>query len=232
VTYKGLAMVNDTMQKYAETELEKQLLDAVTDETRFPLLEKIIDENIKSFYLVGCALREIRDRNLYKLQGFEAFEEYCQAHWDMGRRNANHLIGSANVVDNLKNNTRITHLPSNQTQTRPLVSLSSELQIEVWRRAVQLSSKNKKISEALIKRAIEEVLNKQTATTAAIKRTAFSLSESTIEELDMATLRAQTLLGENIKFTNSTTVSLAVSYFKQKLENGEINTDELEKILN
>lgn len=232
MTKRGLKMANDTMQKHIESELEKQLLEAVTDEERFPLLEKIIDENIKSFYLVGCALREIRDRNLYKIQGFDKFEDYCQAHWDMGRRNANHLIGSANVVDNLKNNTRMTHLPSNQTQTRPLVSLSSELQIEVWRRAVQLSSKTKKISEALIKRAIEEILNKESSPSTPIKRTAFSLSESTIEELDMATLRAQTLLGENVRFTNSTTVSLAVSYFKQKLEEGEIETEELEKILN
>lgn len=49
-------------------------------------LEGIIRRNLQSFYEVGSALREIRDKGLYRdVLGFDTFEAYCKAKWDMKR---------------------------------------------------------------------------------------------------------------------------------------------------
>lgn len=55
----------------------------------------------RAFYQAGCALRELRDRRLYR-STHNSFEQYCQDRFGYTRRRGDLLINSAMIVDNLK----------------------------------------------------------------------------------------------------------------------------------
>lgn len=105
-------------------------------------LESIISKNLKAFYEVGSALMEIRESKLYK-QDYDTFEAYCRDRWDMTRQYAYNLIGSSEVVDNLKNVNNCLHIPASESQARPLTRLSAPLQQEVWQRVVDTAPEGK-----------------------------------------------------------------------------------------
>ena len=54
----------------------------------------------RAFYEAGKALKEIRDRRLYR-STHQTFEEYCSARFAFKRRHPYQLINAAQVVDNL-----------------------------------------------------------------------------------------------------------------------------------
>jgi hypothetical protein len=84
--------------------------------TELERLEGIIARNLQSFYEVGRALMEIRDKGLYRdVLGYQTFEEYCRVKWDMQRAHAYRLIDSAKVLDVLSP-TGDTQ-PTNERQT-------------------------------------------------------------------------------------------------------------------
>jgi len=118
-------------------------------------LEGIITRNLQSFYEVGLALMEIRDRNLHQdVLGFETFEEYCKAKWDFTSNYARRLIGSAETIDNIKN-VPIGTLPATESQTRPLVRLEPEKQREAWREAVETAPEGK-ITAAHVNKVVKQ----------------------------------------------------------------------------
>jgi hypothetical protein len=86
-------------------------------------LETIVS---RSFIDAGNALREIRDRRLYR--GHATFEEYCQKRWGWNRDYANKQIRAAGVVQNLDS---IVSKPQNEAQARELARLPAEQQREV-----------------------------------------------------------------------------------------------------
>jgi len=98
---------------------------------RLTLLENLIARNQGHFYEIGKALKEIRDNRLYKQILYETFEAYTRARWDMGKSQAYRLIDSYKVVNNLSPIGDI--LPSNESQTRPLVQLNFVEQRKVWK---------------------------------------------------------------------------------------------------
>lgn len=97
--------------------------------------EGIIREGLTTFFAVGNALLEIRDRRLYRAE-FGTFESYCRERWNINRDYANKLIGSAKVVANLDT---IESKPTREAQVRPLTKLPPEQQKEAWRAAVETS---------------------------------------------------------------------------------------------
>ncbi len=98
-------------------------------------LEKQVE---RAFYLAGCALRELRDRRLYR-STHKSFREYCQDRFGFTRRRSDYLIGAAEVVDNLsgKREPLVLVLPTSERQCRPLTKLEPQQQREVWRKAVE-----------------------------------------------------------------------------------------------
>ncbi len=69
---------------------------------------------------------EIRDKGLYRdVLGYETFESYCKARWDMSKMHAYRLMDSCKVIDTVKSNQLVT--PTNESQTRPLAKLEPEL---------------------------------------------------------------------------------------------------------
>jgi hypothetical protein len=97
--------------------------------------EGTIAKGLKAFVAVGLALKEIRDRRLYRTQ-FATFEEYCARKWEMSRPRGYELCAAAEVVEDLSAIADIRRLPDNEAQTRPLTRLKHPAD---WRRAWQIA---------------------------------------------------------------------------------------------
>lgn len=113
-----------------------------------------LEEKVETaFYEAGCALRELRDRRLYR-STHKTFEEYCKQRFGFERRHPYRLIEAAGVVDNLKKmcpnwtqkdvSKTVTVetvgtpiLPSSEGQVRPLTTLEPEQQQKAWLKAVE-----------------------------------------------------------------------------------------------
>ncbi len=105
------------------------------DTAELERLEGIITKNLQSFYEVGHALMEIRDKRLYeKVRGTATFETYCRERWDFSRIRAFQLIQFVEVRDNLL--TVVNIQPTSEFQTRPLARLEPTQQREAWQQAV------------------------------------------------------------------------------------------------
>lgn len=65
-------------------------------------LESVIERGLQTYVEVGEALKEISERRLYREQGFDTFEAYCEQRWGMGRQTAYQTIRAAEVVGNVK----------------------------------------------------------------------------------------------------------------------------------
>lgn len=113
-------------------------------------LEAVIEGGLRTFVEVGAALLEIRDRRLYREQGFKTFEDYCQERWKWSRRHVNRQIEAAGVVRNL--GPMGPTVPENERQARQLVPLPPEEQREVWKSATA----NGKVSIRELTRLVRE----------------------------------------------------------------------------
>ena len=97
---------------------------------RLTALENIINKNRRSFYVIGKALREIRDDRLYRFLLFKTFEAYTRARWEIGKSQAYRLIEACRVMDNLSPIGDI--LPENESQVRSLAALAPAIQRKIW----------------------------------------------------------------------------------------------------
>ena len=97
---------------------------------RLTTLEKVIDKNRRSFYVIGKALNEIRDDRLYRFLLFKTFEAYTRARWEIGKSQAYRLIEACHVIDNLSPIGDI--LPENESQVRSLAPLAPAIQRKIW----------------------------------------------------------------------------------------------------
>ncbi len=93
-----MAILNPTIfMKISKSIAEIEPALTYEDERDRLRLEKQVE---RAFYLAGCALRELRDRRLYR-STHKSFREYCQDRFGFTRRRSDYLIGAAEVVDNL-----------------------------------------------------------------------------------------------------------------------------------
>src|SRR6516165_4067809 len=86
-------------------------------------LEAVIANGLQTFIEVGRALLEVRDRDLYKDQGFHTFPDYCRERWKMSQPHAQHMIDASKVAENLI--TTVINLPT-ERQARELAGLAPE----------------------------------------------------------------------------------------------------------
>ena len=115
-------------------------------------LEATVERSLKAFWEIGQALRQIRDRRLYR-QDFSTFEDYCTNRWEMSRRWAYQLIEAATVYENVRHGAQI--LPANERQLRPLTALPSQEQPRAWAQAVS-TARNGKLTAFHVARVVEE----------------------------------------------------------------------------
>lgn len=113
--------------------------------TQLESLEGHIAVNLKSFYTVGKALQAIRDGRLYKVRGYNTFEQYCADHWGFTRDYSHKQISASNVADAVgvahkKLDTNCIHFDYvTESHLRPLIPLTEEQQRHVWRVACETS---------------------------------------------------------------------------------------------
>ncbi len=106
---------------------------SATETKRRQELEGIITRNFKAFYDVGCALREIQQKRLYR-STHKAFADYCKDLWEMGRQYAYRLIDASQIVDEIKMifqklspiGDNSAWVPQNESQARALIKLKDD----------------------------------------------------------------------------------------------------------
>ncbi|PSF30037.1 hypothetical protein C7H19_24075 [Aphanothece hegewaldii CCALA 016] len=88
----------------------------------------------RAFSEAGSALKELRDRKLYR-NTHTTFEEYCRDRFGHSRQKSYYLIAGAEIFQNLSTN-RCQILPTTEYQVRPLSLLEPPQQPVAWRLAV------------------------------------------------------------------------------------------------
>ena len=139
--------------------------------------EEVIRKGLGTFLDVGRALAEIRDRRLYR-ETHKSFKKYCKDVWDLGKSTAHQKINCYQAVsllgskvsamadtfsesDESKKATIVDKnviLPMNERQTRPLTKLKNpDDQVEAWRLVLVELNEGKKLTAALVNRAVKQV---------------------------------------------------------------------------
>lgn len=96
--------------------------------------EAVIERGIKTFYEVGTALADIRDRKLYRAD-HATFEEYTEQRWQMSRRRAYQMIEAAGVVQNFSHSE--IGGPATESQARELSRVPEPERAEVWAATIE-----------------------------------------------------------------------------------------------
>lgn len=72
-----------------------------TEQQYLEVLEARIKNGLKTFWMVGEALTEIRDKKLYRKE-YKTFKEYCDKRWGFTDSRARRLIMSAEIMRDVK----------------------------------------------------------------------------------------------------------------------------------
>jgi hypothetical protein len=139
----------------------------------------------RAFYEAGVALRELRDRRLYR-STHRTFEEYCYERFGYTRRRPYQLIEAAIVFENLctngtqnlerddlctigtqKNSFAADRqiLPTSERQVRDLLKLEPAMQQEAWQQAVAAADgkvPSSRVVRGIVERLQEKPLSKAT----------------------------------------------------------------------
>lgn len=117
--------------------------------------EQVIERGLQTFYEVGQALMDIRDKSLYR-EYHTTFEAYCNDRWGMSGRRAYQLIDASLVFNNVNSSSHLP--PTTEAQTRPLVKLQPEQQREVWQAVVDAVGEGK-ITAAHVEATVKRIQN-------------------------------------------------------------------------
>ncbi len=116
-----------------------------------------LENKIRSaFYEAGLAFREILEKRLFELEGYNNFKDYLKEKWGKSQSHAYELINTAKIIseDLLPISSEKVPLPTAETQVRPLIKLEPEQRQEVWRKACETAPKGK-----VTKNHVEKVKN-------------------------------------------------------------------------
>lgn len=158
-------------------------LSTVEKQERLSELEGKIQS---SFYEIGLAFREIRDKQLYQVQGYTKFETYVKEKWSKSVNHAYDLIAVAKIIEDLLpiSNEKVP-LPTAESQVRPLRNLESIRRQQVWLKVCE-TAPNGKITEKHVKKVKNELFPSSDHAT---ESTSYTLHEQTHTEILNALLR-------------------------------------------
>lgn len=139
------------------SEVDDQPL-AVNDLTDFESLDKVVRDGLETFADVGNALREIRDRQLWRVGGYASWAVYCETVGALTKQHVNRLIKSSGVFGYL---TRVepigSTLPRTESQVRPLSTLNDpNQQVAAWHSAVEQAG-GKQPTAKMVNDAVAEI---------------------------------------------------------------------------
>lgn len=116
-------------------------LVSTTEQEDFARLDGVVRRGLATFVEIGEALREIRDRKLYRI-GFGTFEAYMSHEHGLSRQRGYHLIDAAAVTSELS--TIVDKTPQNEAQCRELLAYDDADRQEVWQQVVEESERTGK----------------------------------------------------------------------------------------
>lgn len=114
----------------------------------------------RAFIESATALRELRDRRLYRDTHPNDFVGYCRDRFGKTKQAVNYLIAALEVYENLTTTIGCRILPTNERQCRELAKLPNELQPEVWDAAVD--ENNGKVPTSSVVKSVVERIRKKT----------------------------------------------------------------------
>lgn len=99
--------------------------------------ETVIAHHFDTFKEAGTALRDVRERRLYR-ETHATFEDYCRARWEMSKTQANRLIASASVVEHVAEIAGAAVVQSlTESAIRPLTGLTPSQQKQIFKRVLE-----------------------------------------------------------------------------------------------
>jgi hypothetical protein len=117
---------------------------------RFRYLKSVIREGEAVFFIVGCALAEIKQNKLYELDKHKTFEDFCATQYGWTKRYCNRLIVDADVIRMLPD--KMAKLVQSETAARALSKVPALLRPAVVAQAA-VASAGKPVSGTQIRRA-------------------------------------------------------------------------------
>ncbi|BBO74437.1 hypothetical protein DSCW_18540 [Desulfosarcina widdelii] len=99
-------------------------------------LEKIVEDNLVTWMQVGLALKEIKERELYRTT-HDSWEQYVKDRFDIARSTSYQLTSGVEVVENVRNaDIEFPFFPEKEALVRPLTKLEPEEQPRAWKLAI------------------------------------------------------------------------------------------------
>lgn len=126
------------------------------DKDRLDFLKKVVNEGQAVFFIVGIALAEIKTKELYKFDGHENFNDFCEEEWGWTKRYCNQLIVDASVVKGLP--VEMRKLVTTENAARELAKLPAILRPPVV--AAASAGGTKPVTAAAVKSASPPPLKK------------------------------------------------------------------------
>lgn len=163
--------VQPTVTTMADVHIDTPLTPQ--EQQDFRRLEELVRDGFSTMEKMAGALREIRQRKLYRKE-FRTFDSYVRTKWDMCIRRAYQICTYGEVIENLRAH-NCAEIPEREAQARELAKLPSEAQAEVWNEVVR---KGKPTAAAIAKHRRRE---KSLHVPAAEKRAGESPNSNTME---------------------------------------------------
>lgn len=118
------------------------------DRTRYDQLVQVVTLSLDNFRKIGRALKEIRDKELHKLDHI-TWAECCQQKWKITTQHAARLIDAHTIAELIE---PMGSTIQNERQVRPLRGLEPAQQIEAWHEAQKEGGTHEAIERAAAKR--------------------------------------------------------------------------------
>ena len=126
-------------------------LKALTSQALNQQVEMGLSEGALALMRAGMALKEIQRRRDYPT----TFEAYVSDEFGMTRSRAYQLIYAADIIADLVDAFPVKNLPRSDSAVLPMMTLSKEQRIEVWR--VALEGAKRSPGQGTVKRLVKEL---------------------------------------------------------------------------
>jgi len=150
----GVSALEEELHSNGAIGADRALSLSQRDRSQLEECEEIIGRGLSTFFDVGSALLNIRDKRLYR-GAHKTFEMYCRERWGIGRSYAWRLIGAAVRLNLLPAGQGLLR-PLNEFQIRPFLKLAPEAFPRAWQHVTELA-KDGKVTSSLVQGVICEL---------------------------------------------------------------------------
>jgi hypothetical protein len=143
---------------------------ALVRKQRLRTLEKELRVDFEKFYHTGMKLKEIRDDELYKEDGFETWEKYCKARWELEGSYVRRLITASEYRENLPSVPAghgewlervvrpLTRIPDKKQAARVAAKALAEVEKSHAQSAKNGAAKPLKLTSTVVRKYVDEDL--------------------------------------------------------------------------